>query len=972
VQSREFDAVHIGAVSLYAGFTGGSSCCTSRGVERRSMITKSHLAAALTATLLLPIASPVCGQQSNVNDAVAATTLERPVVEGTVTDDTGYPLPGVTVTATRTGTSNAVIAVTESDGAFRIDTLAPGTHTVEAILDGFQAVSRDVALTPGQSMKLSLKLVPAFSEVVEVTAEAVKTGEVAILESRRQSAVVSDAMSAEEISKTPDSSAAGVVERLTGVTLLGDKYVFVRGLGERYSGTTINGSTLPTTETEKRVVPLDLFPSKLLETVNVVKTYTPDKAGDFGSGVVEMTTTEFPGSSSLKVTAGSSFVSGATGERFRQYAGGVSRTGRGGQAMPSSIPSGFLSRRSILDPTGYTPAELEQFGEALGGAWTGDEVSSASPGSDYALTFGDTYGRLGVVFSAVSNHGMDIIDEEQRFFGVDAGTLVASNDYDLTTNREHASTGFVGNLSYRLTDQNRIYLNSVLTRDASAEDRFQEGLQTASGGEIRDYRVRYQREEVVSTRLRGEHNLSGPALGSLVEWSVANSTATNDSDLRENIYREGDAGVFELQTGFAESGKTEYFALEDDIRQAGLTYSSFFADTDGGWSATVKAGLDRQERTRDFGARRFRFTTTGRPDVDLTAMPDEIFTPETIGPNGFEIREITGVNDAYDAEQTIDAAFLMGDAALGRWRFIGGARFESSEQLVTTFNPFDTANAETSINESSDILPSLNVVYQLAPETNLRFAWGRSLNRPEFRELSPFTFIEVAGGRSVAGNPDLKQATLDSFDVRWETFPQSGQVIAASVFYKMIDRPIERIVQPTTDFRTSFVNADSATLWGLELEYRRSLAALGRAMRFWSLNTNLAHIQSDVTVGEQQYSVVTSTSRPLEGQSENVGNLALEFSHPEWGTTFRMLGSYSGERLTEVGAFGLPDIHEASFTSFDVVFAQSLGRFVPGVDVKLAGSNLLGAKREFTQGDEIQRRFDPGRKVSLSLSYTPF
>ncbi|HEX7833752.1 MAG TPA: TonB-dependent receptor, partial [Thermoanaerobaculia bacterium] len=307
----------------------------------------------------------------------------------------------------------------------------------------------------------------------------------------------------------------------------------------------------------------------------------------------------------------------------------------------------------------------------------------------------------------------------------------------------------------------------------------------------------------------------------------------------------------------------------------------------------------------------------------------------------------------------------------GKWRFIGGARYESSDQRVTTFNPFDTSTGVDAINESNDVLPSLNVVYQLQPRTNLRFGYGRSLNRPEFRELSPFTFIEVAGGRSVAGNPDLKQATLDGFDVRWETFPSSGEVIAASAFYKKIDSPIERIVQPTTDFRTSFVNADSATLYGLELEFRRSLETLLPSLQYWSVNVNYAYIQSDVTVGEHQFSVVTNKERPLEGQSDQTANVALQFLQPQWGTMFRLLGGYSGERLTEVGAFGLPDIYESSYLSLDVVLSQSIS-FAKGLEVKLAGTNLLDEKREFTQGGLTQRRFDPGRKVSLSLSYSPF
>lgn len=248
----------------------------------------------------------------------AGSTLGSAVVSGVVVDDTKARVPGVTVTATRAGEESAPsVVVTDSDGAFRIAGLRPGSYVVDAVLDGFQPVSRRVTLVTGQSLDVAFTVVPAFSESVEVVAAAERTGEVAILDSRRESAVVSDSISAEEISKTPDSSAASVVERLTGVTVLGDKYVFIRGLGERYSGTTVNGATIPTTETDKRVVPLDLFPAKLLESVNVLKTYTPDKPGDFGSGVVEMTTTQFPSSGVFKLTLGTGQNS-ATGGKFRR------------------------------------------------------------------------------------------------------------------------------------------------------------------------------------------------------------------------------------------------------------------------------------------------------------------------------------------------------------------------------------------------------------------------------------------------------------------------------------------------------------------------------------------------------------------------------------------------------------------------------------------------------------------------------
>ncbi|HUP45415.1 MAG TPA: outer membrane beta-barrel protein [Thermoanaerobaculia bacterium] len=900
----------------------------------------------------------------------AAQGPGRAAIGGTVKDNSGAALPGVTVSVVRSGDAAASpeIAVTGMTGEFSVAGVTPGAYSVEAILDGFQSLSRQVKLLTDQRVSIAFTMAPSFGETVEVVAKAGRTGEVEVLETRRQAAVVSDSISAEEIRRTPDSSAASVVERLTGVTLIGDKYVFVRGLGERYSGTTMNGATLPTTETDKRVVPLDLFPAKLLSTVNVVKTYTPDRSGDFGSGIVEMTTTDFPSSATMKLSFGAGHQSGATGGEFRRYAGGIDWLGNGGQAVSSSLPAEFLQRRSSLSPSGFTPGELEQFGETFIGDWSGRAVSSADPATDYAVTYGNTFGPLGVVLSAVSNHKYSSTDEELRFFGLDAGNvLVPRNDYAMHSDRESNSSGVIGNLSLRLTDSNRIYLNSMLTRDASSEYRAQEGLNTNAGGFIRADRVRYQIEEIFSTRIRGEHNFAGPGIGSLAEWNLARSSATNESDLRETLYREGNAGVFALQVGLT---GTNFYDLEDGIEQGGAAYSFFYAAADGTRSGMVKGGVDRFHRTRDFASRSFRWSVANQSLFDLTQRPEDIFTRENIRPDGLELREVTGVNDAYDAEHTIDAAYLMSDATFGRWRLIGGARYESSDQWVATFNPFDTRSVVRSVNESASVLPSMNLIYQAGSRTNVRLGYGRSVNRPEFRELSPFNFVEITGGRSVAGNPDLKDATLDSFDVRWETFPAGGEVMAVSLFYKQIDRPIERVIQPTTEQRISFVNAESADLWGAEVEYRRSLGIFTPRLDRFSLNLNYAWVRSDVTVSRAQVGVVTSLERPLEGQSDQVANAALQYYDPLRGTMVRLLTSYVGARLADVGAYGQPDIYEAAYTSIDAVISQRM--LLEGLEVKLAATNLLGGAREFTQGSEIQRLYRPGRTISLSLSYAPF
>lgn len=904
--------------------------------------------------------------------AVLAAPRSGGVIEGIVRDFEGGILPGSSVTiGSQEMTGGPVVVYADGTGAFRLDGLAPGSYTVAAALDGFQPSETSITLVVEQIVTLEFRLAMAnLVDSVEVTAEAVKSGEISLLDRRRQAAVVSDAISAEDIAKSPDSDAAGVVDRLTGISVLDDKYVYVRGLGERYSNTTLNGASLASTETEKRVVPLDLFPAKLLDTIDVVKTYTPDKPGTFGSGIVELSTLNFPTSQQLKVSAAFSNDSSSTGNDFASYAGGLSWSGAGGQPMPSLIPETLLAPKTRFNPNGFTPQQLEEFGESFGTYWTGDAAQPAPHNGNYNLTYGNTWGRFGAVFSAISAHGYDQREEIQRYFGIDSGnTLVPNNDYTLVTDTESVRNGMVGAVSMRLADGHRLQLSSLLSSDTSSSSRIQEGFQAAGSYDVRDYRTRYEQEELVTSRLSGEHFFAGLGQGSSIDWNLSSSKGTRASDLRENLYAEMSDGTYKLLTGYPEVGKMEFFDLEDRVADGGLSWSTYYAVGTARYGS-IKAGAAYTARERDFGARRFKFVTNNPNQFDLSLLPEQLFTPENIRPDGFEIREVTGVNDAYTGDQTVNAAFLMGDATLGKWRLIGGVRYEDSEQTVTTFNPFSTSVPVAAELLNRDWLPALNVVYMVSGRTNIRLAASRSLNRPEFRELSPYNFVEVTGGRSIAGNPDLKQATLDGIDLRWETFPDAGEVIAVSAFYKRINDPIERYVQATSELRTSWTNADLATLAGIEVELRRSLAVLTPALRWWSMNFNYSFVDSDVTIPDAALSVITNTNRPLQGQAEHVGNVALQFYQPTWGTMVRLLYSYTGERLTDVGAYGLPDIYENGFESLDLVYTQQLDFLVRGLELKLAGTNLLDSVQEYTQGAELQRAYSTGRTLGLSLAYS--
>ena len=921
-------------------------------------------------------------------------------VTGVVVDGlTGQPVSGAQLILDGT----AITTQTDAAGAFHVAAPA-GTYTVTVTKVGFDPQQEaNVVVTDRGVADIALVLLPtegaagvapppaaeggttpatgaqgtsgqgnaAFTGEVTVSSETEKTSEESLLASRKGAADIIDLIGSEEMGKSIGSDAAAVLEKVTGISVQNGKYVFVRGLGERYSSTTLNGARIPTTEADRRVVPLDLFPAKLLQNINVSKSYTPDKPGEFGGGQVDLSTLDFPGRQTLDLSMGASSRSGTSGDNFGRYVGGLGWNGSGGQAAPSILPAERLVPKSFVNPSGFSSDELATFGRAFVGRWSPD-VSSAPANQNYSVSYGSTLGPIGLMLAGVTAHDYQAVGGEiQRFFAIDTGgRLVPKNDYVMNTDSETVRNGLVANLSLKLRDTDKLYLHSMFTRHATSVSRDYTGANGAAGQDIEDTRETYRREDIASVRLGGEHNLGGPWLGSLFDWSVTGSRATSDVNYRENIFGFQEDGTRYLLVGQPEAGKMEFHTLDENLVDGAAAWTGFFTFGDSSYGL-VKGGLATTNRDRTFAARRFRFVTRDSTQFDLSLSPELLFSEANIHPGGWEIREQTGINDAYDGSHRIHAAYAMTDLNFGVWRVIGGLRVESSRQEVTTFNPFDTSNPVVSVLDTTDLLPAVNAVRRLGPSTNLRLAYSRTLNRPDFRELSPFTFVEVTGGRSISGNPDLKRAVLDSFDVRLETFPRSGEVLAASVFYKRIDQPIERFIQPTSELRTSFTNADQANLWGGELEVRRSLDSLWSTLHYFSINLNYTYTHSEVTIPDLALSVITNTNRPLEGQSDHLANIALQFEQPEWGTFARVGYNYTGRHITDVGAYGLPDIYAISRPDLEVVVSQDL-RFAPGLSLKLSGANLLDKGYEYRQGETLQQYYQTGRSYGLSLSYSFF
>jgi outer membrane receptor protein involved in Fe transport len=914
--------------------------------------------AALAVLAVLVVASP------------CARAQETGRIKGRVLDDyNAVTLPGAPVEVLGTET----VAYTDMDGVFDVS-LPPGTYDIKVTFSGYRgSVSKGVVVTAGETTELPVVLsisTVKLSEEITVTAEGrpVATSQAAALLERKKSGTVSDGLAREEMNANADTDASEAMSRVTGVSVVGGQYVYVRGLGERYSNTTLNGSILPTTEPDKRVVPLDLFPTALLESVKVTKSYLPDKPAEFSGGLLEIEPINFPSGPVLSISGSGGYNSNTTGKDGLSYpGGGLDWLGfdDGRRALPSVIPD-----QKVVPATrfggGFTQDEIQTFGRSFENIWDPRETTG-KPDTSFSILAGNSWEKLGAVGSITYSYKNRFRAEQQQFYALGEGNtgLRPTNDYDFRYSTYRATLGAVGNLSYRFSGSHRLAWENFYTNSGQDEARLFEGYQEDKGVPLQNQRIYWIQESVFSSKLSGEHFF--PSLSnSRLEWRATFSRARRDEpDLRENLYEfRPSIGYFEWSNE-SQSGFRMFNDLTDNVYDGAVDWTLLLAGH--GRSTVVKLGGQYTRRTRDFLSRRLRFKPTRSRPVDLTQSPEVIFQAENIGELGdFQLEEDTRPTDKYDATHDIFAGYAMVDFPITqRLRFVGGARVESSRQEVVTTDPFDPTIGVVPANlDNTDVLPGLNLVYQLTPDQNLRAAFSQTVNRPEFRELAPFEFTDIVGGRAVVGNPDLRRAKIMNADLRWEWFPAGGgadgEVVAASVFWKDFTDPIEKVVEATAAFRTSYANAKGARNVGFELEGRKSFGP------HVLVGFNYTFTDSQIELERGTAQIQTNLDRPLAGQSPHVANAMLEVRNGSRDLYGRVLVNYFDDRIFDVGVLGTPDILEEGRTTLDVVVGKTFGTW----GLRLTGTNLTDVEYLFTQGGQFQRAFKEGRTIGLSVSYS--
>jgi hypothetical protein len=910
------------------------------------------------------IAAPGEAQAPPVQ-AVPAPVAAGSGAHGLVTDsETGDPMSEVVVTAVGTDRTTR----TGEDGGYRL-LLAPGTYRLRFAGSLYKMVVADaVEVVDGKfvavNMRMTLDTTEFQDETVIVTRFDVRSM-AAQLQSRREATVVKDSISAEEMSRSPDSNAGDSARRVPGASVVGGKYLVVRGLSGRYTNALLNGVRLPNSDPDEPGVQLDLFPGNMLNSLSVAKTFSPDIPGNFAGGSLQLETRDYPEKPTLTIQLATGANTQSTFRQVLTHKGGDTDflgLDDGTRALPSGVPN----ERVLATSRGLSRSDVNEIAKKFPNAWT-SERTLGLPDLSGSILAGDTYKVAGRKLGVLANlsYGHQWRRSEGRVARVRIGDndkLDVVQDLQSEDTSRNVNMGGLGTATYEVSPNDELSVVAMWNHAAENSTRVVEGRSDAEGEDVRGQRFRYLQRDLGVVQILGDHSELPILRAARLKWQVNGSVTGRDEPDTRDLLQQNEGGRL-FWRDVPGSGERLYAELSQ-------------WDGGGGFDFTLplgilqtKTGAVLQYTDRSFLARRFGLKFTGSSAEDRFLPPEELFSPGNVG-TLTRLDELTRADDSYQADQLLIAGYAMVDVPATSWlRLIGGARVESFGQHVESYSPFpeEREDAVATDRTDTDVLPAASAVLTVGKQMFVRAAYGGTVARPELRELAPFLYQDFVRRRTLQGNPDLLRTYVHNFDLRWEWFPGDAEVVAVSLFYKDFRNPIEEVIRDRQGNAT-FDNVDGASNFGAEGELRFGLGRVAKVLKPFSFGSNVSVISSDVRLSDEQRGTATSSERPLAGQSPYVANLSLGCALPDIGMTAFVYYNVFGRRIKEVGKLGLPDVYQEPFHSLDVSVAFDLSTHLK---LTATASNLLLEKEVLTQGKfQVERRFEGATfGVKMGWSY---
>ena len=892
-------------------------------------------------------------------------TAQTGKIEGNILDGkTNSKIPSVSVEVINTKT----IISTDIDGHFVFVLETGKKYSLRITSIGYQTkIIDDVEVESGKLASLQITLDPSIKTetAVEVRSTARKETTNSLIAYQKNTTVIAQVISAEAIRRSPDKNTGEVLKRVPGTSVQEGKYLVVRGLSDRYNQAMLNGILLSSTEPDRKTFSFDIFPSAMIDNIIMNKTFIPELPGEWAGGLVQVQTKDVPAKSFLNVQMGTGFNSNTIGKDFIQSPGdkldwiGVDN---GTRALPADLP--LKAEFSAL-----SPEEKTSFGKQFRNSWA-TKTGSAPVNTSFQLNGGAVTKILGKKVAGIFALTYNQTNKRTPF----NNTFIANNEGDVEIkygNNKYSRdvlAGVLANVTLQLNNNNKISVKNLLNVNSTdyVIDRYEGRDYILSGGGVGDNikatEIGFRQNTFFNTQLIGEHNM--PKIATRVKWYGGfNILDQYIPDQRRLFYTQDGTdpnapyyALLGLGAG-QKSGSIFYSFLNDYIYNAGADVTKSFNLK--GKKHSIKAGYLFQVKDRLFDSRPF-YTNTASNAIKLLPA-DQLYAPENFGLGNDKIQfdEINGNAYRYVANTIMNAAYLQFDNPIGeKFRLVWGVRFESFDQLVGSVKKNDPRYVNTLV---KDFLPGVNLTYKLNAKTNLRFAASQTVIRPEFSELSPFAFYDFELGAQVVGNKSAERTKVSNFDLRYELYPQAGELITVGAFFKHFDKPIEYYFNRTGPGTNTFniLNTNTATAFGGEIEFRKKLD-FSKALKNFTVTCNLSYIYSRVkdTTG--------TIDRPLQGQSPYLINFGLQYDVEKIGFSSTILFNQIGRRILYVGNEAISDIWEAPRPLLDLQLAQKV--FKKRGEVRLNISDIINSQANFYHDLDNNKKYNRSSKDVLAIT----
>lgn len=904
-------------------------------------------------------------------------------ITGTVTDAAnGAPLPGVLVVIKETNK----VAETDDNGKYAFENVDNGTYEIIFNLLTYKKVLQTVSVLSNKDVVQDIKMKGEANALKDVTVKAARTTntENAVLMEIRKSNLVMNGISAAQISKTMDRNAAEVVKRVPGITIVDNRFIVVRGLSDRYNTVWINDAGAPSSEVNKKSFSFDLIPAGVIDRLLVYKTASPELPGDFAGGMVKLYTSSLPDRNQISVGFQTS-ISKMTGKPFN-YNEPSSKDWLGYDDGKRELPVNAPAYINKNDST--NPALTKAFGK---NDWI-IKTKKTSPDYRFNLLAANVVNlgkvKLGNTLAvSYSNLSGDTSIQRKTW-----GETIEHPDYNYLDYRSvnSVTTSAMDNI-VAVVGNTKIEFKNLYNQSGKSSITLRHQVPDSAFTDERSYSIGYESRAVYFAQLCGTHKFKSD--NTQYNWAIGYTDLfKNIPDLRRIKYVKQfgeDDSMFRAQVANA----------VDPVNGGGRFFQSLYEHTysfnhqlsqkiqiRNNIKFEVLAGDYLEYKTRSFNARVLGYTIKpGALANTLTHLPiNEIFADSNVGDKTkFRIDEITSLSDQYTAKNTLITGFAMTKfTLLKKLDVSGGVRYEHNTQEAHSFINLDTIDPKV---VTKFLLPSVNIAYNLTPKSLVRAAYGKTLNRPEFREWVPFFFYDFDSKDGTYGSlfPTRLQDTLavceiQNFDMRWEWYPSGSETVNVGVFYKKFKNPITTmVVQENADSRMlTFANAPEAYSAGIEIEGRKSFDFVDKWLntKFFkniSFVGNVALIKSEMTMTDTAVQVAKT---PLQGQAPYLVNLGVFYQNAANGFQGSIQYNVVGPKMIYLGTKRMSSVGELPFHSLDFVASKT---FFKHYELNFGVQNLLDSKLRMNQDTNHDGTFStkdkeyyyalPGRYYSIGF-----